>query len=91
MKFTITPQRTALGTDVTVGIEAEDTEDMVRVYMECDGLSVSDETLNPPEVSYQQQLASVAGYTPGNSHVVRVTVSDSKGSQKVASIRWTDR
>jgi len=74
-----------------VSIEAEDGDDIARVYIECDGISVSDETLSLPEVSYQQQLASVVGYTPGSSHVVRVTVNDSKGGQKVASSRWTDR
>lgn len=91
MKFTITPQRNVLGTDVTLRIEAEGDETIAGVVVECDGTTASDETLSPPEVTYEQQISSAVGYTPGSQHVIRVTATISNGVEKVASSRWTDR
>jgi hypothetical protein len=91
MKFIITPQRNVLGTDVAVVIESETNEPIAHVTIECDDSTSSDREVDPPEVSYHQDLNSAVRYTPGSEHLVRVTVIDIDGKRMVASRRWVDR
>ena len=90
MNFEITPVRDVLGTDVNVKVEAEASEEIARITVQCDDKTLCEDELDPPEVSYDRSFRDAARYTPGYLHKLIVIASLKDGSQKVASKRWTD-
>jgi hypothetical protein len=90
MKFSIQHHRGTVGNDVTVGAEADGTEQISRVTVTLDGFNIGDDPVDPPSVSYERQFVQVGDASPHQSHHLIVTITDPEGNTKSAARRWED-
>jgi hypothetical protein len=90
MKFSIQHQRSIVGNDITVGIEAEGDQIISRVTTTLDGFDLGDDELNPSCASYGRQFLQVGEASPHLDHELIVTVTDGQGKQVSADRRWQD-
>ena len=90
MKFSIQHQRSVVGNDLVVGIEAEEEERISRVTITLDGFDLSDDALDPPGVSYERQIVQAGEASPHRQHQLTVVAMYPDGKTKSADRRWQD-
>jgi hypothetical protein len=91
LRFILSHQRNPVGgQSIDVLVEAEEKEQISRVTVQLDGFTLSDDTLDAPEVSYKQEYPGVGDGGPGKDHVLQVTAYDKDQNPQRASLRWQD-
>jgi hypothetical protein len=90
VRFSLSHERMVIGHRISVKIVAASDEVIVRVVTKLDGRKLGDDQLTPAEVQYERSFEQVGGAGPGQDHVLLVSATDSDGSARSASRRWTD-
>ena len=90
MKFSINHQRSLVGNDLVVEIEAEGEERISHVTITLDGFNLSDDAIDPPGVSYERQFLQAGDASPHLQHQLTVLAADPDGKIKSADRRWQD-
>ena len=92
MTFTLSYIKDALrGNRVDVTVKALQGQELSKVVTALDGFSIGSDELKPTEAYYRRVFQRAGNFTPGDDHVVKVTVTDDKGNSKAASLRWKDQ
>ena len=76
MKFSIQHQRSLLGDDLVVGMEAEEEERISRVTIILDGFDLGDDAIDPPSVSYERQFLQTGDASLHMQHQFTVLARD---------------
>jgi len=90
MKFSTQRQRTIIGNDLVIGIEAEDDELIACVACTLDGFELGTDNLDPPGVSYERDFPRVGNAGAHMAHELKITVTDPNGKTKIAVRKWED-
>jgi len=90
MKFAIMHQRSIVGNDINVGIEADGDQTISHVTTTLDGFDLGDDELDPPCASYERQFLQAGDASPHRMHELVVTATDLQGKTTSADRRWQD-
>ena len=88
MEFSTQHQRSLLGDDFVVGMEAEEEERISRVTITLDGFDLTDDAIDPPGVSYEHQFLQAGDASPHMQHQLTVLATDPNGKTKSADRHW---
>ena len=89
MKFTVTHAPDSMGHQIALTVDGESAA-ISRVQVALDGVSIDDDSLDPPSVQYNRQFRHVGSLTPGDDHTLVVTATDSSGKDFSSTTVWTD-
>lgn len=90
MKFRLEHQRSAVGNDLTVSVDAEDGHAIADIAIGYDFFDLDRESLNPPVQSYERMFRQQGDAGPGMAHRLVVTAVDDTGKAEAAMSEWED-
>ncbi len=90
MTFTLSATPDVINLHIEVKIVAGSGKSITQATTVLDGVALASDNLPPNSTQYERIFSQVGQRSPGRSHTLLVTASDSQGNQESASKYWTD-